>query len=102
VAIKWKEMILETVAEDGIVLRGIIRYWSKEYSLEMTEPIQITLDSAHLMYMIPAKFVVDENVSEGIKQADSRGVKCINLYFLSIEKMKQLYREMKCVYQKEI
>lgn len=94
-AIKWKEVSLETRADDGIVLKGIIRYWDKDYSIMLTEPIEAKIGGAHLMYMIPTKFIVDKNIPDKAIKTEPCGTSRINLYYVALERLKKFYEERK-------
>ena len=57
--ISWKQHPL-TFEVNGIVVKAVIFYWSKDYYIEITEPISLKLPGLHMMYMIPAYFVLEE------------------------------------------
>ena len=65
--ITWNDFPVETVAEDGSVLKGTIHYWAKDYTVCLTEPFEAEGCGSHLMYAIPVRYVTDETPREGMK-----------------------------------
>ena len=65
--ITWKEFPIETSAEDGVILKGKIYYWSKDYTVQMEEPFESKSNGGHLMYAIPARYVTNESPIGKIK-----------------------------------
>ncbi|BAF73249.1 hypothetical protein [Sulfurovum sp. NBC37-1] len=90
--IAYKEYPIETVAPDGTVLKGKIHYWSKDYYVHLIEPISVKTSSTHLMYMIPAKFIVDETKADGIT-IEEKGISHINIYHIAIKTMQEIYTD---------
>ena len=52
------------MADDGTILKGVIHYWAKDYSVRLLKPIKIEQYGAHLIYMIPATYIVDKNIED--------------------------------------
>ena len=87
----YQEYPIETVAEDGKVLKGKIFYWSKDYKVELLEPVEKKHPGGHLIYTAPVVYTVDpSDPNEIIKGSDKTYV---NLYFKSLEILKRLYSE---------
>jgi len=77
------------VADDGTPLKGVIYYWAKDYGVRLLEPVKVEEYGSHMMYMIPASFIVDENKEEYSVEED--GKHYANVYFNGIKMLKQLY-----------
>ncbi len=58
--ITYRDVPVETVAEDGTVLKGMIHYWAKDFTVCLKEPFEAQGCGSHLMYGIPVRFVTDE------------------------------------------
>ena len=65
---KWKIIDIEVML-DGVLLKGQVRYWAKDYEVNLIEPIKAQR-SSHLMYVIPARFANNEIPIDGIKDID--------------------------------
>ena len=59
-----------TMEVNGITVKATIYYTSKDYYIEISEPIHHRLPGAHLMYMIPAYYVIEKepNDKPGLSQ----------------------------------
>jgi len=91
--ILWKHYPISTIADDGTLLEGEIVYWSKDYSIKLCKPFKAESYGAHLMYTIPANFIVDKNDKY---ICDSKnGFHQINLYSKGLKKLKELYKDRK-------
>ena len=66
--INWKYYEVEVIAPDGVVLNGTIKYWAKDYSICMTEPLVVHGCGSHLQYGIPAVYVTDEPPRKKVHQ----------------------------------
>jgi len=91
--ILWKKHSIEAISDDGVLLKGMIVYWSKEYSVELMEPIWVKKYGSHMMYMIPQAFIVDENTKN--RFMDKNGIRYTNIFGGCIETLKELYEENK-------
>jgi len=88
-SITWKLHKVSTTAPDGTQLKGIIKYWSKDYSVCMLEPFMTEGCCGHLQYSTPAVYATDE--------AKRKGVHMFRLIELAKENLLELYREVnKC------
>lgn len=54
-----KEKIIEWEYQ-GLPIKAIINYWSKDYNFEMVEPYQVSFLGGHLMYIAPIKYHAEE------------------------------------------
>jgi len=45
---------------DGYEVEAIITYWAKDYYIDIIKPCQKRISGEHMLYMIPAKFVIDD------------------------------------------
>jgi hypothetical protein len=64
--IRLFELPLE-IEHDGVMLRGRIYYWSKDWFVVLEEPVFAFGPGLHLMYMIPVKYVAPgEAAGEGL------------------------------------
>ena len=91
--IPFKDFLIKTVADDGTILKGVIHYWAKDYSVHLLEPVRATKYGAHLMYTIPSTFIVDENEeSYLIVKSDGH---YINIYVKCKKMLQELYEEKK-------
>ncbi len=68
--INWNYYPVEIIAPDGAVLKGEIKYWAKDYSICMKEPLAVHSCGSHLQYAIPAVYVTDEPQREKVHQID--------------------------------
>jgi hypothetical protein len=64
--ISWKQHHL-TLEVNGLVVKAVIFYWSKDYYIEITEPMELKLPGSHMMYMIPAYFVIEERSDSDVR-----------------------------------
>ena len=64
-SITWKLHKVSTTAPDGTQLKGIIKYWSKDYSVCITHPFIAKGCCGHLQYSVPAVYATDEVNLEG-------------------------------------
>ena len=83
--ITWKLYEVSTTAPDGTLLKGEIHYWSKDYSIYMTEPFKADGCSGHLMYAIPVAYATEEE--------DRPGVHMFRLVGLAKENLLTLYKK---------
>jgi len=91
--IPFEEFLIETVADDGTILKGVIHYWAKDYSVHLLEPVKSNKYGAHLMYIIPAIFIVDENTEEYLIVKNNKHY--INIYAKCKKMLQELYEEKK-------
>ena len=91
--IPFKEFLIATVADDGTILKGVIYYWAKDYSVLLLEPIKVEKYGAHLMYMIPAIYIIDENIADYLFVKNGRHY--INIYAKCKKMLQELYEEKK-------
>ena len=91
--IPFKEFLIETVADDGTILKEVIHYWAKDYSVRLLEPIKVEKYGAHLMYMIPTTYIVDENTEDYLSVKNGRHY--INIYEKCTKMLQELYEEKK-------
>ena len=68
--INWKYYSVEIIAPDGVVLKGEIKYWPKDYSICMKEPLAVHGCGSHLQYAVPVVYVTDEPQREKVHQID--------------------------------
>lgn len=61
--IQFKNYPIE-IEHDGIVLKGTIEYWSKDYRVILKHPVYAEYAGLHMMYMIPARFVTPLDTDE--------------------------------------
>jgi len=92
--IPWKRYPIEAVAEDGTRLKGVIHYWEKDYSVELTEPLKGTRYGGHLMYHLPLYNVVDPSRETTIEQVGEFRYE-YNIYHNAIAILKELYIQEK-------
>jgi hypothetical protein len=64
--ISWKTIPIETTSKDGILLKGELHYWAKDYTVCLKEPFEAQGGGGHMMYAVPAIYVTTETVKEGI------------------------------------
>ena len=50
-----------TVDVDGNNIDADIVWWAKDYYIEIIKPHRKSIPGKHMMYMIPAKFVLDDS-----------------------------------------
>ena len=84
--IQFKNYPIE-IEHDGIVLKGTIEYWSKDYKVILSDPVCAESKITHMMFMIPARFTtpLDKSSIDSIKNVD--------IVNTSKEKLKQLFDE---------
>ena len=64
--ITWKTIPIEATSEDGIPLKGELRYWSKDYCITLKEPYEGGSCGAHLQYGLPVKYVIEKSYAKGV------------------------------------
>ena len=79
--IKTKTIQIETTV-DGVLLKGELEYWSKDYCVQLIEPFKDSV-SSHLQYSIPAKYVYIKSENPSCHE--------IELYEKSKEVLKSIY-----------
>lgn len=55
--IPWKQSHI-SINIDSIDISAIIHWWSKDYFIEIISPYKKKIAGAHMMYMVPCKFVL--------------------------------------------
>ena len=58
--IPWKKHDLH-VEVDGQLVHAEIIWWAKDYYILIKKPFEMHLKGLHMMYMIPARFVIEED-----------------------------------------
>lgn len=48
------------ITVDGVLLKGELEYWAKDYCVKLIEPLQGTC-GAHLQYAVPVKYVLEKS-----------------------------------------
>ena len=91
--IPWVKHHIEIVADDGTVLKGVIDYWAKDYSVRLLEPIKAEKYGAHLIYMIPAIFIVDESTEDSLIVKNGKHYR--NIYAKCKTMLQEIYEENK-------
>jgi len=81
--IRWEKVAIEVITDSGVVLKGVVEYWAKDYKVCLQEPFVAEHEGSHLMYAIPMKYVVEEELNGKIK--------CINIIPRAKEILKTLY-----------
>ena len=56
---QWKRHAL-TLDIDGIHVEAVIVYWAKDYYIEIKKPMIGRISGLHMLHMIPAIFVIEE------------------------------------------
>ncbi|RBQ32048.1 hypothetical protein CRU92_04570 [Arcobacter sp. FW59] len=71
---------------DGVVLKGELEYWAKDYCVKLLEPFT-GVSSHHLQYAVPVKYVLEK----------SENPTCIELELLESSKeiLKSIYLDKK-------
>ena len=87
--IPYQNIPIETIAEDGTLLKGVIYYWAKDYGVRLLEPVKAEQYGSHMMYMISSSFIVDENKEEYIVE---NGKHYVNVYSKGIKMLEKLYK----------
>ena len=64
--ISWKTVPIETTSEDGVLLKGELHYWAKDFTVCLKEPFEAQGGGGHLMYAIPAIYITTEVPRKGI------------------------------------
>ncbi len=81
--ITWKIIPVEATTDDGVLLKGELKYWSKDYCVTLKEPFDGGGCGAHLQYGIPAKYVIEKSHTKGVIEIDILEVAkkvLVNLY----------------------
>ena len=87
--IPFKEFLIGVDADDGTILKGVIYYWDKDYSVRLLEPVKSKAYGAHLMYMIPVTYIVNTSMEDN--SIVENGKHYINIYNKCRKKLKKLY-----------
>ena len=82
--ISWKTIANETTSDDGVLLKGVLRYWAKDYTVCLKESFESQDSGGHLMYAIPAIYIATESPRKGIVN--------INILDRAKNKLQCLYR----------
>lgn len=70
--IPWKKHDLYMECH-GVQVHAEIIWWAKDYYILIKKPTEIHLKGLHMMYMIPAKFVIEEDPNDSMKQVPILG-----------------------------
>ena len=68
--ISWKTVPVNIISKDGVLLKGELHYWAKDYTVYLKEPFESQGRGGHLMYIIPAIYVTTETPRKGIVSID--------------------------------
>lgn len=49
---------------DGERVHAEITWWAKDYYIDILRPVQKRISGPHMMYMIPARFVIEQDPSD--------------------------------------
>lgn len=63
--IPWKQYHISISCSYGKDIEATIHWWSKDYYIEVHSPVKLKLQGKHMMYMVPAKFVLTGEGSSG-------------------------------------
>jgi len=63
----WKDVSIEATTTDGVVAKGVLLYWAKEYKVLLKEPYVMEAYGSHLMYAAPVKYTTDEVLGNTVK-----------------------------------
>jgi len=83
--ISWKTVPIETTSEDGVLLKGKLHYWAKDYTICLKEPFEAQGGGSHLMYIIPAIYVTTE--------VPRKGIRSINILDRAKDSLNCLYKQ---------
>ncbi len=83
--ISWKTVPIETTSEDGVLLKGELHYWAKDYTICLKEPFEAQGGGSHLMYIIPAIYVTTE--------VPRKGIRSINILDRAKDSLNCLYKQ---------
>lgn len=61
--IVWKKHDL-SMEFDGKKVHAEIIWWAKDYYILVKKPVDIRLKGSHMLYVAPAKFVIEEDVTD--------------------------------------
>ena len=64
--ITWETIPVEATSDDGVLLKGVLKYWSKDYCVTLKEPFAGGGCGAHLQYGIPVIYVIKESHRKGV------------------------------------
>ena len=64
--ILWRRRRI-TVNVGNKQIEADIVWWAKDYFVEIIKPMKKTLPGKHMMYMIPTKFVFDQEEADLVK-----------------------------------
>ena len=68
--ITWKILSIKTTSEDGVPLKGELKYWAKEYAVFLQKPFETKSIGYRLQYAVPVKYVIDEAPKKGVAHLD--------------------------------
>ena len=68
--ITWKIIPVETTSEDGVQLKGELKYWSKQYTVFLQKPFETKSTGYRLQYSVPVKYVINEVPQQGVAHLD--------------------------------
>ena len=68
--ITWKIIPVETTSDDGVLLKGELKYWSKEYAVFLQKPFETKSTGYRLQYAVPVKYVMNEAPQKGVAHLD--------------------------------
>tara|TARA_R110001592_G_scaffold58770_1_gene177843 strand:- start:7292 stop:7549 length:258 start_codon:yes stop_codon:yes gene_type:complete len=70
--IPWKKHDIH-MEFNGQRVHAEITWWAKDYYIDIKSPIQKRISGPHMMYMIPAKFVIEKNPKDDMHQVPILG-----------------------------
>ena len=91
--IPYEKIAVETVADDGTVLKGVINYWAKDYGVELHHPVKGKAYGGHMPYFVQTTFMADPESDE--KLINKNGRHYVNVCVKGRELLKKLYEENK-------
>jgi len=68
--ITWKTISIEATTDDGVFLKGELKYWAKEYAVFLQKPFETKSIGYRLQYAVPVKYVIDEAPKKGVAHLD--------------------------------
>ena len=65
-----KIVLIEIFSDDGVLLKGKLEYWGKDYEVYLKEPSEAKSRGYRLQYAVPVKYVVNEVPQKGVTHID--------------------------------
>ncbi|MEA2019242.1 MAG: hypothetical protein U9N59_12410 [Campylobacterota bacterium] len=68
---------------NGITYKAVVKYWSKDYKVELVSPEFKVLDHSHMPYAAPSRFAKKGETTESFVDIEEIALNILDNYILS-------------------